>query len=103
MGRLLMLSPDGTLEAIFDGREDSPVIAVGARHGHPDGARVIAVDRDRKVYTLEDDVTESRSEMTFPSRWFEVDWLTPVEPVLVIHDGDAVTRVPFVPHTEPAP
>lgn len=93
---------DGTrFVADFDG-PDAPIIAVGARHGHEDGMHVTAVDFDKREYRFENDAGTIGGRRPFPSRWLEVDsdggdQLPTDPPVLVIHDDDSVTRVPFVP------
>ncbi|MEK7383445.1 MAG: hypothetical protein AAB262_09175 [Elusimicrobiota bacterium] len=103
MGRLFMKNPHGMLVAEFDGSDDAQLIGLGARHGHPLGTFVNRIDYEAGTFGLEnDDGTVGRSE-PIPSWWFEVEDDASASPVLVIHDGDAVTRVAFVPYVEPAP
>lgn len=97
-----MPDPATKLVADLDG-EDAPMLAVGARHGHPPGMRVRAVDFGARTYVIETVDGFNRETRAIPARWFDLDDDTEA-PALVIHDSDAVTRVPFVPETvDPLP
>ena len=93
---------DGTEQgfvAEFDG-PDAPVLGIGARHGHPDGMRVTAIDHANGTYRFENDAGTVGGARPFPPRWFEFGHGNGHPHRLVIHEPGAaqpVTHVDFVP------